>query len=171
MNGEIDLISMLESDEDSTPHKDVSFLSQIDFLIHSHSQRLNWDEYFMSMALLISIRSSCHRLHVGCIIVKNNRVISAGYNGFIAGLPHHSVVRDGHEQNTVHAEQNAIVDAARRGVSLEGSTAYVTHYPCIHCAKLLAASGISNIYYHHDYKNNEIVEEILSPLCIPINRV
>ena len=133
MNGEIDLISMLESDEDSTPHKEVSFLSQIDFLIHSHSKRLNWDEYFMSMALLISIRSSCHRLHVGCIIVKNNRVISAGYNGFIAGLPHHSVVRDGHEQNTVHAEQNAIVDAARRGVSLEGSTAYITHYPCIIC--------------------------------------
>ena len=169
MNGEIDLISMLESDEDSTPHKEVSFLSQIDFLIHSHSKRLNWDEYFMSMALLISIRSSCHRLHVGCIIVKNNRVISAGYNGFIAGLPHHSVVRDGHEQNTVHAEQNAIVDAARRGVSLEGSTAYITHYPCIICSKLLV-NGIKKIIYHKDYKNDELVRDLMEQSNITIQQ-
>ena len=169
-NGEIDLISMLESEEESSPHKEVSFLSQIDFLIHSHEERLNWDEYFMSMTLLISIRSSCHRLHVGCIIVKNNRVISAGYNGFIAGLPHNSVVRNGHEQNTVHAEQNAIVDAARRGVSLEGSTAYITHYPCIICTKLLIAAGITQIIYHKDYKNDELVRELLEQSKINIRK-
>ena len=115
----------------------------------------------MSMTLLTSIRSSCHRLHVGCMLIKNKRVISAGYNGFIAGLPHHSVVRDGHEQNTVHAEQNAIVDAARRGVSLEGSTAYITHYPCIVCAKLLIAAGIQKIIYHKDYKNDELVNKLM----------
>ena len=166
----IDLISMLETEEDSEPQKKISFLSQIDYLIHSHSDRLNWDEYFMSMTLLISIRSSCHRLHVGCVIVKNNRVISAGYNGFIAGLPHHSVVRDGHEQNTVHAEQNAIVDAARRGVSLEGSTAYITHYPCIICCKLLVAAGIKKIIYHKDYKNDELVRDLLEQSNIDIHQ-
>ena len=166
---DIDLISMLESDENNEK-RNTLFLSKIDTLIKNHNQRLNWDEYFMSMTLLISIRSSCHRLHVGCIIVKNKRVISAGYNGFIAGLPHHSVVRDGHEQNTVHAEQNAIVDAARRGVSLEGSTAYITHYPCIVCAKLLIAAGINNIIYHKDYKNDELVIELLQQSKVNIKK-
>ena len=165
----IDLISMLES-EDNNEKNNTLFLSKIDSLIQNHKQRLNWDEYFMSMTLLISIRSSCHRLHVGCIIVKNKRVISAGYNGFIAGLPHNSVVRDGHEQNTVHAEQNAIVDAARRGVSLEGSTAYITHYPCIVCSKLLIAAGIINIVYHKDYKNDELVTELLEQSKVNIRK-
>ena len=159
---------MLESEDDS--NENISFLSKIDSLIQTHSNRLNWDEYFMSMALLISIRSSCHRLHVGCIIVKNNRVISAGYNGFISGLPHNSVVRDGHEQNTVHAEQNAIVDAARRGVSLEGSTAYVTHYPCIVCSKLLIAAGIKKIIYHRDYKNDDLVYDLFHQSHIDVNK-
>ena len=164
---EPDITNEIENkNEDENP----SFLSKIDSLIQNHSQRLNWDEYFMSMTLLTSIRSSCHRLHVGCMLVKNKRVISAGYNGFIAGLPHHSVVRDGHEQNTVHAEQNAIVDAARRGVSLEGSTAYITHYPCIICTKLLIASGIQKIIYHKDYKNDKLVNKLMEQSEVEIQQ-
>ena len=80
-----------------------------------------------------------------------------GYNGFLPGCPHISQVRDGHEQATVHAEQNAICDCAKRGVSCEDGTAYVTHYPCIICTRQLLASGISKIKYITDYKNDDLV--------------
>jgi dCMP deaminase len=131
----------------------------------SFGRRPSWDEYFMATAKLIASRSNCERLNVGCIIVsagdRKNRLIAAGYNGFLPGTPHVSRLRDNHEQATVHAEQNAIADAARRGSSLDGCTAYVTHYPCIHCAKILAASGIAEIKYHDDYHNDPLVEPIL----------
>jgi dCMP deaminase len=93
---------------------------------------------------------------------QKHRIIAAGYNGFLPGAPHTPRVRDGHEQATVHAEQNAICDAARRGVSLAGATVYITHFPCINCAKILAAAGISCIKYHRDYRNDELVKEILT---------
>ena len=139
----------------------------IENTIKKWDKRLSWDEYFISSALLISSRSSCHRLHVGCLLVKDNRIISAGYNGFLAGLPHESVVVNNHEQNTVHAEQNAISDCAKRGVNTNGATAYITHYPCINCAKILLAAGIKQIKYYHDYKNSELVANILNKANIP----
>jgi deoxycytidylate deaminase len=90
--------------------------------------RPSWDEYFMATAVLMSSRSNCERLHVGCVIVtggeRKNRIVAAGYNGFLPGTPHVSRVRAGHEQATVHAEQNAVADAARRGSSVEGCVAY-----------------------------------------------
>jgi dCMP deaminase len=125
----------------------------------------------MSVSLLISSRSSCDRLHVGCILVNNNRIISSGYNGFLSGIPHVSCIVNNHEQNTVHAEQNAISDCARRGVSCDGSVAYITHYPCINCAKILAAAGITEIKYHDDYKNDELVSEILSYINIKVVKI
>jgi dCMP deaminase len=93
---------------------------------------------------------------------RKNRLIAAGYNGFLPGTPHTSRVREGHEQATVHAEQNAIADAARRGSSVEGCTAYVTHFPCINCAKILAAAGIAEVRYRNDYKNDPLVEPLLA---------
>lgn len=126
--------------------------------------RPSWDEYFMAMALLISSRSPCERLHVGCVLVSagehKNRVVAAGYNGFLPGAPHISRVRDNHEQATVHAEQNAITDAARRGISVNGATAYITHFPCINCTKLLAAAGVRAVKYHLDYHNDPLVPEL-----------
>ena len=119
--------------------------------------RPSWDDYFKEILLATKKRSACERLQVGCLLVKNNRIISQGYNGFLPGCPHESVVRNNHEQATVHAEQNALCDCAKRGVSCEGSTAYVTHYPCIICARLLLASGIKEIKYLEDYKNDELV--------------
>jgi dCMP deaminase len=80
-------------------------------------------------------------------------------------------VRDGHEQATVHAEQNAIADAAKRGVSLEGSTAYVTHCPCVNCAKILAAAGVRVVKYLHDYHNDPLVPELLSQAGIHLYQV
>lgn len=140
-------------------------LEQLEQLTEGLAERPSWDEYFMATALLMASRSSCERLNVGCVLVsggdRKNRIVAAGYNGFLPGAPHNSRVRDGHEQATVHAEQNAVCDAARRGVSLEGTTVYITHFPCINCAKILAAAGIRQINYHRDYRNDTLVREIL----------
>ncbi|MBC8009566.1 MAG: dCMP deaminase family protein [Burkholderiales bacterium] len=134
--------------------------------------RPSWDDYFMATAVLLSTRSPCERLHVGCVIVtageRKNRLVAAGYNGFLPGTPHTSRLREGHEQATVHAEQNAIADAARRGSSVEGCVAYVTHYPCINCAKILAASGIAEIRYREDYKNDPFVGPLLTDAGVHI---
>ena len=123
-------------------------------------ERISWDDYFMKAATLASIRSPCERLKVGCVLVKNNRLISMGYNGFLAGTDHRSIIRWGHEQATIHAEINAITDAAKRGVSNDDAVAYITHYPCINCFKALASSGVKKIYYQVDYKNDPILEEL-----------
>ena len=159
-------------EQDIDLSSDVAMLDQLDSLTQSWSERPSWDAYFMATALLMASRSSCERLRVGCVIVsggvQKNRIIAAGYNGFLPGAPHNSRVREGHEQATVHAEQNAICDAARRGVSLEGATAYITHFPCINCAKILSAAGIRLIKYHSDYRNDEPVGEILSESRVTI---
>ena len=120
-------------------------------------ERPSWEEYFKEIVSVTAKRSCCERLQVGCIIVKDNRIIAQGYNGFLPGFPHESILRDNHEQATVHAEQNAITDCAKRGVSCDGGTAYITHFPCINCMKILCASGIRNIYYIHDYNNDNLV--------------
>ena len=114
----------------------------------------------MKTAQLASVRSPCERLQVGCVLVKNDRLISMGYNGFLGGCEHKSIVRDNHEQATIHAEINAVTDAAKRGVSIDGAEAYVTHYPCLNCFKALASSGVKKIYYNTDYKNDPVVEEL-----------
>jgi len=152
-----------------------SALERLEEMTQSWPDRPSWDVYFMATAMLMATRSSCERLHVGCVIVSGgehkNRIIAAGYNGFLPGSPHVSRVRDGHEQATVHAEQNAVSDAARRGVSLEGGTVYITHFPCINCAKILAAAGIHCIKYHRDYRNDELVREILAESKVSVEQL
>ena len=120
--------------------------------------RPSWTEYFKQLALITASRSPCERLKVGCVLVKDNRIISQGYNGFLPGAPHESKVIYNHEQATVHAEQNAITDCAKRGVSSANCDAYITHYPCVNCMKILCASGIKNIFYINDYKNDALVD-------------
>jgi dCMP deaminase len=126
-------------------------------------ERLNWDEYFMSIALLASQRSPCQRLHVGSVIVKNNRLISMGYNGYIPGAPH--------EQSIIHSEINAIADCAKRGTSLQGAKIYVTHYPCINCFRSIAACEIKEVVYLEDYKNDSIVQQLASDSGITIRKL
>ena len=121
------------------------------------SNRPNWDEYFREIVQVTAKRSPCSRLHVGCLLVLDNRIISQGYNGFLPGCPHKSIIRNNHEQATIHAEQNALCDCAKRGVSSDQCDAYITHYPCVNCMKILCASGIKNIYYINDYKNDPLV--------------
>ena len=123
-------------------------------------ERISWEEYFSKTAKLAAVRSPCERLKVGCVLAKDNRIVSMGYNGFMAGSKHISIVRNDHEQATIHAEINAITDAAKRGVSIDDCVAYITHYPCINCFKALASSGIKQIVYAEDYKNDPVVEEL-----------
>jgi len=132
------------------------------------SLRPTWDEYFKEIVQVTAKRSPCERLHVGCLLVSENRIISQGYNGFLPGCEHKSIVRDGHEQATVHAEQNALADCAKRGVSCRDATAYITHYPCIICCRLLLASGVKEIKYINDYRNDELVKYFADALSVPV---
>jgi dCMP deaminase len=151
-----------------------SLASQLETLVNVGA-RPSWDEYFMATAVLVSSRSSCERLHVGCVVVSTgkhpNRLVAAGYNGFLPGTPHDSKIRDGHEQATVHAEQNAVADAAKRGVSLQGTVCYVTHFPCVNCAKILAAAGITEVRYRHDYKNDSLVAELFAQAGVAVTKL
>ena len=122
------------------------------------THRPTWDEYFLQISDVTSTRSPCHRLQVGCVLVRDNRIVSQGYNGYLPGCPHTSIVRDHHEQATIHAEQNAIADCAKRGVSCANTTAYITHYPCLICMRMLCASGIKRIVFKDAYKNDPLVE-------------
>ena len=118
------------------------------------STRPSWDEYYMSIAFIISVRSPSVKKRVGSVIVKDNRIITSGYNGFPTGMSHTSIIHDGKEINTIHAEQNAISDAAKRGVSLNGATLYSTHEPCIHCTKYIISAGITNVKYYKSSSPN-----------------
>jgi dCMP deaminase len=134
-------------------------------------ERPSWDTYFKTIVTATKERSPCERLHVGCLLVKDNRIISQGYNGFLPGVKHESIMRDGHEQATIHAEQNAIVDCAKRGVSCNNCIAYVTHYPCIICMRLLCASGIKEIKYIEDYNNDPLCETFSTMAIVPIIKI
>ena len=133
--------------------------------------RISWDEYFSKIVMTTSERSPCERLQVGCLLVNDNRIVSQGYNGFLPGCPHESIVRDNHEQATLHAEQNALMDCAKRGVSCNGCTAYITHYPCIICTRLLLAGGIKKIKYVNDYKNDELVKKFTEQCNVCVEKL
>jgi dCMP deaminase len=133
--------------------------------------RPSWNDYFKEITLSTLKRSPCERLKVGCILVLDKRIISQGYNGFLPGCPHTSIVRNNHEQATVHAEQNAICDCAKRGVSCNGAVAYISHFPCLICARLLLASGIIKIYYVNDYKNDLLVDILCKQKDVEIEKI
>ncbi|MCC6169414.1 MAG: cytidine/deoxycytidylate deaminase family protein [Caldilineaceae bacterium] len=120
--------------------------------------RPTWDEYFMDIAFAVAERSTCDRAHVGAVLVRDRRILTTGYNGAPAGLPHcddvgHLMV-DGHCVRTLHAEQNAIIQAALHGVSISGAAAYVTHHPCLTCAKMLINAGIKRVVYAGNYPDD-----------------
>jgi dCMP deaminase len=121
------------------------------------SPRADWHSYFMSMARQASTRSTCDRKHVGAVIVRDKTILSTGYNGSIRGMPHcdeagHEM-ENGHCVATIHAEANAIIQAARNGVNISGAEMYTTASPCWSCFKLIANSGIRRIYYGEFYRD------------------
>lgn len=147
-------------------------LSNISKIVQENNTRLDWDDYFMSIALLASCRSPCSRLHVGSVITKSNRIISMGYNGYICGSPHTSHIIDNHEQAIIHSEINALANSNRLGgISLENAIIYITHYPCINCFKSIAATGIKEIIYMYDYNNDNLVQTIASDSNINIRKI
>jgi dCMP deaminase len=124
--------------------------------------RASWDEYFMAIARVVATRSTCDRKHVGAVIVREKMILTTGYNGSIRGLSHCDddghMMEDGHCVRTVHAEANAIVQAARNGVRLDGADIYVTASPCFGCYKLIANSGLTRIVFGEFYRDSRIFE-------------
>ena len=124
--------------------------------------RASWDEYFMSIAQVVATRSTCPRKYVGAVLVRNRTILSTGYNGSIRGMPHCSdvghMMEEGHCVATIHAEANAIIQAARNGVMIEGATNYVTASPCWSCFKQLANAGVTRICYGEFYRDERIFE-------------
>jgi len=124
--------------------------------------RASWDEYFMNIARVVSSRSTCERKFVGAVIVRDRTILSTGYNGSIRGLPHctdvgHMMV-EGHCVATIHAEVNAIIQAAKNGVAIEDGAIYVTASPCWSCFKAIANAGMKRIIYGEFYRDERIFE-------------
>jgi len=125
-------------------------------------ERVSWDEYFMNIARQVATRATCDRKQVGAVIVRDKTILSTGYNGSIRGLAHCSEVghlmEDGHCVRTVHAEANAICQAARNGVRIEGAELYTTASPCWSCFRLIANSSIRRICYGEFYRDQRSLE-------------
>lgn len=147
------------------------------------SNRLSWDQYFLTITRQVAERSTCPRAKVGAVIVRDKNILATGYNGAPAGLPHctdvgclvyQSRTPTGEiEENcyrTIHAEINAIAQAAKNGVSIRGADIYVTHTPCIHCLKVLINTGIKRIFYEKEYKLHT-VQELLQAADVVLQKV
>ena len=124
--------------------------------------RVGWHTYFMNIAKQAATRSTCDRKHVGAVIVRDKTILSTGYNGSIRGMPHcddvgHLMDND-HCVATVHAEANAIIQAAKNGVRIEGAELYTTASPCWDCFKLIANAGIRTVYYGSFYRDERGIE-------------
>ena len=127
-----------------------------------HRVRVDWHQYFMNIASEVATRSTCDRKHVGAVIVRDKTILSTGYNGSVRGLPHCDdaghMMQDGHCVATIHAESNAIIQAAKNGVRLDGADIYITASPCWNCFKMVANAGIRNIYYGEFYRDDRIFD-------------
>ncbi|HEX16490.1 MAG TPA: cytidine deaminase [Deltaproteobacteria bacterium] len=143
--------------------------------------RPSWDEYFMEIAKLVSTRSTCLRRQVGAVLVKDKRILATGYNGAPAKLPHCLDVGCLRQQMGIpagerhelcrglHAEQNAIIQAAYHGVSIRGATLYCTHHPCIICTKMLINAGIERVVYLEGYPD-PLSEEMLAESKVKVEK-
>lgn len=125
-------------------------------------RRASWDRYFMNIAVEVATRATCDRKHVGAVIERERMILSTGYNGSIRGMPHCDEVghmmESGHCVATIHAEANAIIQAARNGVGIEGATFYTTASPCWNCFKLIANAGVKRICFAEFYRDERIFE-------------
>ena len=126
------------------------------------TQRSSWDQYFMQIARQVATRATCDRKHVGAVLVRDRTILSTGYNGSIRGLPHCDdaghMMENGHCVATVHAEANAIIQAAKNGVRIDGATIYTSASPCWSCFKLIANSGCVRIVFGEFYRDPRIFE-------------
>ena len=128
-------------------------------------KRIDWDQYFMVQAALLASRSTCKRLSVGAVLVRDKRIIAGGYNGSVSGDDHcideGCYLRDGHCVRTIHAEMNAVLQCARFGMSTDGASLYVTDFPCLQCTKSLLQAGIKEINYIRNYHNDDYAMKLI----------
>jgi len=124
--------------------------------------RASWDEYFMRIAQTVATRATCDRKHVGAVIERGRTILATGYNGSIHGLDHCDEVGHMMENNhcvrTIHAEANAVIQAARNGVRIEGANIYVTASPCWQCFKMIANAGLRRVVFGEFYRDPRIFE-------------
>jgi dCMP deaminase len=144
-------------------------------------KRPTWDEYFMELAEVVAKRSTCLRRNIGAVVVKDKRVLATGYNGAPTGLSHCSEVGCLRERlgipsgervemcRGLHAEQNALVQAARYGIPLEGSVIYCTNQPCVACAKMLINAGVTKIIYKYPYPDR-LAQDLLAESNVTVVR-
>jgi dCMP deaminase len=137
--------------------------------------RPSWDEYFMAITRAVATRATCSRRSVGAVIVKDKRILATGYNGAPIGMRHcdHSSggdMRDGHCARSTHAEQNALVQAARHGTSIAGGTMYCTDHPCLTCAKLMINAGLTRVVYEDSYPD-ELAATMLQEARVQLDRL
>ncbi|OGU15027.1 MAG: cytidine deaminase [Geobacteraceae bacterium GWC2_53_11] len=142
-------------------------------------KRPSWDQYFMDITRLVATRSTCLRRQVGAILVKDRNILATGYNGVPSGISHCDAVGCLRERLKVpsgerhelcrglHAEQNAIIQAARHGVNIDGSTLYCTTMPCIICTKMLINAGITTVVYAEGYAD-ELAREMIAETGITV---
>ncbi|WP_101844347.1 ComE operon protein 2 [Halobacillus sp. Marseille-P3879] len=138
-------------------------------------ERISWDHYFMAQSYLLKTRSTCQRLAVGAVIIRDKRMIAGGYNGSVSGGIHcideGCYVIDGHCVRTIHAEMNALLQCAKFGVATEGAEIYVTHFPCLHCTKAIIQAGIKAVYYSEDYRNHPYAIQLLEDANVKMVKV
>ncbi|MGP4116847.1 ComE operon protein 2 [Levilactobacillus zymae] len=138
-------------------------------------ERIPWDQYFMLQALVISTRSTCNRLSVGAIVVRDRRIIAGGYNGSVSGDDHcldqGCYLVDGHCVRTIHAEMNAILQCAKFGEATDGAEIYVTDFPCLQCTKMLLQAGITKITYLRNYHNDPYAQKLLDLKHVAVQQV
>ncbi len=137
-------------------------------------KRIPWDQYFMLQAVLLSLRSTCTRLSVGAILVRDQRMIAGGYNGSVSGDKHciddGCYMVDGHCLRTIHAEMNAVLQCAKFGIPTDGAELYVTDFPCLQCTKMLLQAGVK-IHYLRNYNNDSYALELLKLKEVALEQV
>ena len=140
-----------------------------------HMERITWDQFFMAQCHLLALRSTCTRLAVGAIVVRDNRIIAGGYNGSISGgdhcIDHGCYVVDNHCVRTIHAEMNALLQCSKYGIPASASTLYVTHFPCLQCAKAIIQAGVKNVFYALDYRNNEYAGKLFTQSGVTVQHI
>lgn len=148
---------------------------KLDYEIKDANSNRDFDSYFLRIANLVGEMSTCNRGKVGCVLVRDKRILSTGYAGAPSGMPHCDTVGHEMENNhcvrTVHAEQNAIIQAAKHGVSIGDSTAYVTMVPCYTCAKMLVNAGVKRVVVGNEYRGSEKTKELLDSARIELKIV
>ena len=138
-------------------------------------KRIPWDQYFMLQAVLLSLRSTCTRLSVGAILVRDQRMIAGGYNGSVSGDKHciddGCYMVDGHCLRTIHAEMNAVLQCAKFGIPTDGAELYVTDFPCLQCTKMLLQAGVKKIHYLRNYNNDSYALELVKLKEVALEQV